>query len=96
MLQTVKLCISSHYDNEALYIWVEDNGTMITDEQLGMLVEKLAKDTSEGTGLMNVKRRLTLMGSGTLEVSRSAFGGLRVTIKLDVNKCGKDESRSYQ
>ncbi|OPA80493.1 two-component sensor histidine kinase [Paenibacillus selenitireducens] len=65
-------------------IAVEDNGNLLTDEDIVRLQEKLAMHSSqvENTGLINVNNRLQLKygaGSG-LFVSRSSYGGLKVEL----------------
>ncbi|MGM1047307.1 MAG: sensor histidine kinase [Bacillota bacterium] len=65
-------------------ITVEDNGNLLTDEDILQLQEKLAMHSSqvENTGLINVNNRLQLKyraGSG-LFVSRSSYGGLKVEL----------------
>ena len=65
---------------------IADNGE-IDDEQIALIAVSLS-DAAETSGLVNVSRRLQHYadGYGKLEVARSNLGGLRVTIRLNIEK----------
>ena len=71
---------------EVLQIIVEDNGDELTDEAILNMQELLVKeDNGEITGVVNIHKRLTCYfnGKGGLGISRSALGGLKITILID-------------
>jgi len=72
-------------DDELLLV-VEDNGTELTDETLTRLNRQLCDSAidAEVTGLHNVHRRLQIKFGPRygLHFARSAFGGLRVEIRI--------------
>ncbi|RKP48896.1 HAMP domain-containing protein [Cohnella endophytica] len=87
MLQPGELWIHSDEKENAFFLYVEDNGRKIKDEEIELLRKKLQYATSrieETTGILNVHRRIQLRFGEEygLAVSRSELGGLRVTIKL--------------
>ena len=69
-----------------LYITLEDNGE-IEDGRILEISASLS-DAAETSGLVNVSRRLQHYadGYGSLDVGRSELGGLRVTIRLNIEK----------
>jgi two-component system sensor histidine kinase YesM len=71
-------------------LFVEDNGDVLSDEEIAALRGRLAEaqDQQESTGLINVHRRIQIeFGSSSgIELSRSQLGGLCVTIRLQVDK----------
>lgn len=87
---TGELWVHSKLREDAFYIYVEDNGEKISDEELEELGKRLRYSTNqieETTGLLNVHRRIQLrygMEYG-ISVSRSELGGLQATIKLSTN-----------
>ncbi len=71
-----------------LLIYVEDNGTGMTDTQIVEYNEALNKCTDTGgIGMMNVNRRLRLRYGDDygITLSRSGKGGLCVVVKLPIN-----------
>ncbi|MET3849282.1 histidine kinase [Paenibacillus sp. OAE614] len=90
MLGTGELWVHSKLRNDALYIYVEDNGEFITDEEIEALGKKLRYSTNqieETTGLFNVHRRIQLRYGEEfgITVSRSELGGLQAIIKLSMS-----------
>lgn len=76
--------ISAECGQDTIRITVEDNGTLLTDEDIESLQRKLAMGLKhvEKTGLINVNNRLQLKygpGSG-LFVTRSQYGGLKAVL----------------
>lgn len=76
--------------DQNLYMYVEDNGKSITDEQMEALRKKLrysSNQMEETTGLLNVHRRIQLRYGEEygITVSRSQLGGLLVAMKLSVS-----------
>ncbi len=82
----VKSCIymSISYTDSILKITIEDNGVMLSDENLKDLQAKLnsAEDVTEKTGLINVCRRIQLRygAQSGLFAARSIYGGLSLEI----------------
>lgn len=72
-----------------LYIYVEDNGENMTDEDITVLQNRLEAAQSgllvEMSGILNICRRLAIFSDnqGTLQVARSSLGGLSVCITLE-------------
>ncbi|SEM57924.1 two-component system, sensor histidine kinase YesM [Paenibacillus sp. cl141a] len=90
MIGTGELWVHSKLRNDAYYIYVEDNGEFITDEEIEALDKKLRYSTNqmeETTGLLNVHRRIRLHYGEEygITVSRSELGGLQAIIKLGMN-----------
>jgi len=76
--------ISAECGQDTIRITVEDNGTLLTDEDIESLQRRLAMGLKhvEKTGLINVNNRLQLKygpGSG-LFVTRSQYGGLKAVL----------------
>ncbi len=73
-------------DDGYFLILIDDNGTKLTDEKIAEINRGLNDDshTVQTTGLMNIHRRIKLMFGIQcgLNVTRSAYGGMRVQIKL--------------
>lgn len=90
MLGTGELWVHSKLRHDALYIYVEDNGEFITDEEIEALSKRLRYSTNqieETTGLFNVHRRIQLRYGKEfgITVSRSEIGGLQAIIKLSMS-----------
>lgn len=90
MRGTGELWVHSKLRNDAFYIYVEDNGEFITDEEIEALGKKLRYSTNqmeETTGLLNVHRRIQLRYGEEygITVSRSELGGLQAIIKLSMS-----------
>ncbi|WP_152397792.1 sensor histidine kinase [Paenibacillus cellulositrophicus] len=90
MLGTGELWVHSKLRNDAFYIYVEDNGEFITDEEIEALDKRLRYSTNqieETTGLFNVHRRIQLRYGEEfgITVSRSELGGLQAIIKLSMS-----------
>lgn len=90
MRGTGELWVHSKLRNDAFYIYVEDNGEFITDEEIDALGKRLRYSTNqieETTGLFNVHRRIQLRYGEEygITVSRSELGGLQAIIKLSLN-----------
>ena len=73
-------------DDGYFLILIDDNGTKLTDKKIAEINRGLNDDshTVQTTGLMNIHRRIKLMFGIQcgLNVTRSAYGGMRVQIKL--------------
>lgn len=87
---TGELWVHSKLRNDAYYIYVEDNGEFMTDEEIEALDKRLRYSTNqmeETTGLLNVHRRIRLHYGEEygITVSRSELGGLQAIIKLGMN-----------
>ncbi|PJN55139.1 hypothetical protein PAEVO_18600 [Paenibacillus sp. GM2FR] len=87
---TGELWVHSKLRNDALYIYVEDNGEFMTDEEIEALGKRLRYSTNqmeETTGLLNVHRRIQLRYGEEygIDVSRSELGGLQTIIKLSMS-----------
>lgn len=85
-----ELWVHSKLRNDALYIYVEDNGEFMTDEEIEALGKRLRYSTNqmeETTGLFNVHRRIQLRYGEAygIAVSRSELGGLQAIIKLSLS-----------
>lgn len=84
------LRVEFHQQHNHLYISIEDNGEMLTDEQLYKLQYRLdhMNENSEMTGMMNIHRRLILTfgESSGLKLERSELNGLKVSICIRLNK----------
>ena len=65
---------------------MKDNGE-IEDGRIREISDSLS-DAAETSGLVNVSRRLQHYadGYGSVDVGRSELGGLRVTIRLNIEK----------
>ncbi|MEC0256842.1 sensor histidine kinase [Paenibacillus lautus] len=90
MRGTGELWVHSKLRNDALYIYVEDNGEFMTDEEIEALGKRLRYSTNqmeETTGLLNVHRRIQLRYGEEygIDVSRSELGGLQTIIKLSMS-----------
>ncbi|MGG3279127.1 sensor histidine kinase [Paenibacillus solani] len=90
MRGTGELWVHSKLRNDAFYIYVEDNGEFMTDEEIEALDKRLRYSTNlmeETTGLLNVHRRIRLRYGEEygITVSRSELGGLQAIIKLSLN-----------
>lgn len=90
MRGTGELWVHSKLRNDAFYIYVEDNGEFITDEEIEALGKRLRYSTNqmeETTGLLNVHRRIQLRYGEEygITVSRSELGGLQAIIKLSMS-----------
>ncbi|MET3544746.1 two-component system sensor histidine kinase YesM [Paenibacillus favisporus] len=90
MLGTGELWVHSKLRNDAFYIYVEDNGEFITDEEIEALDKRLRysmNQIEETTGLLNVHRRIQLRYGKEfgITVSRSELGGLQAIIKLSMS-----------
>jgi len=85
------LRITNRVEDGMLHIQFEDNGSMLTDDELAQLKDKLATDRNFGietTGIINVHRRLQIkFGSDAgLTVYRNAMGGLGVIMTIPLTK----------
>ncbi|MBU5348339.1 sensor histidine kinase [Paenibacillus lautus] len=90
MRGTGELWVHSKLRNDCLYIYVEDNGEFITDEEIEALGNRLRYSTNqmeETTGLLNVHRRIQLRYGEEfgITVTRSELGGLQAIIKLSLS-----------
>lgn len=90
MRGTGELWVHSKLRNDAFYIYVEDNGEFMTDEEIEALGKRLRYSTNqleETTGLLNVHRRIQLRYGEAygITVSRSELGGLQAIIKLSLS-----------
>ncbi|MGC6587949.1 sensor histidine kinase [Paenibacillus sp. Dod16] len=90
MRGTGELWVHSKLRNDAFYIYVEDNGEFMTDEEIDALGKRLRYSTNqmeETTGLLNVHRRIQLRYGEAygITVSRSELGGLQAIIKLSMS-----------
>lgn len=90
MLHPGELWVRCEEKENAFFIFVEDNGRSIKDEEIELLWKKLRHSTSrieETTGILNVHRRIQLRYGEEygLAVSRSELGGLQVRIKLSAS-----------
>lgn len=90
MRGTGELWVHSKLRNDAFYIYVEDNGEFMTDEEIEALGKRLRYSTNqmeETTGLLNVHRRIQLRYGEEygITVSRSELGGLQAIIKLSMS-----------
>jgi len=83
---SVLIDISFAYENDKLFITVEDNGTQLTDEKLKDLQKHFCRDaTNESSGLSNIHRRIQLIYGETygIQVERSSLGGLKVILQIN-------------
>ncbi|SDO24305.1 two-component system, sensor histidine kinase YesM [Paenibacillus sp. yr247] len=82
------ISIQMDVNEHLLHIHIEDNGDPVTDESLHMLksVQTNSKLDNEGSGILNVYRRLKMKfgNEGDLVISRSGLGGLKVTITIPI------------
>ncbi|WP_145018690.1 sensor histidine kinase [Paenibacillus sp. Y412MC10] len=90
MVGSGELWVHSKLRNDAFYIYVEDNGEFITDEEIEALDKRLRYSTNqmeETTGLLNVHRRIQLRYGEEfgITVLRSELGGLQAIIKLSMS-----------
>ncbi|WP_433939949.1 sensor histidine kinase [Paenibacillus lautus] len=90
MRGTGELWVHSKLRQDAFYIYVEDNGEFMTDEEIEALGKRLRYSTNqieETTGLLNVHRRIQLRYGEEygIAVSRSELGGLQAIIKLSLS-----------
>jgi Putative regulator of cell autolysis len=78
--------ITFHEYSEAFFVCIEDNGDEMTDEAIEELKFRLTNCDSEieCTGMINIHKRVQLkFGSDSgVTVSRSALGGLKVSISI--------------
>lgn len=76
----------------AVRIALEDNGSSLTEEQIGLIRDSLS-GSAEASGLVNVSRRLEHYagGKGKLNAQRSSLGGLRITIDLETTDGGEEK-----
>ncbi|WP_152397336.1 sensor histidine kinase [Paenibacillus guangzhouensis] len=84
------LYIAANIEDGIVRMTVEDNGRLVTDEQIEQLEIQLRDGPRqpEKTGLINVNNRLQLkygVGSG-LFVSRSQHGGLRAELRINIRE----------
>lgn len=84
--------IDFHVEPERFIISVQDNGQSVDETTIARLQQSLAGQTEglEGTGMINVYRRLQLRygDDAGLHVSRSELGGLQVDITIPYRKEG--------
>jgi two-component system sensor histidine kinase YesM len=76
-------------DEEEVRIVVEDNGDLLTDEDLTRMAKQLGSENEQGeiTGMVNIHRRVRMtFGGGGLTVARSGLGGLQATLRLRAEK----------
>ncbi|KOR89497.1 sensor histidine kinase [Paenibacillus solani] len=90
MIGTGELWVHSKLRNDAYYIYIEDNGEFITDDEIEALDKRLHYSTNlmeETTGMLNVHRRIRLRYGEEygITVSRSELGGLQAIIKLSLS-----------
>lgn len=89
--------VLSLHDEEAenvVVVTVEENGESLTEEKLAELTWKLnnaVEGSLENTGIVNVHKRLLLKFGEAwgIVLSRSALGGLKVSIRLPVGESKK-------
>ncbi|WP_052339554.1 sensor histidine kinase [Gorillibacterium massiliense] len=83
-----QLNVQFEKEDSRLYLIVEDNGEPIDDEELERINHDFEKPEIETTGLINIHQRLRLkFGSGSgLVLSRSEWGGVRVTITIETSE----------
>lgn len=80
--------VGTEFSEDALFVTVEDNGQLLSDEQIGDLHRKLKMplqgDEMEYTGLLNVQRRLQIRFGQNygVQVSRGQMGGLLVRLGM--------------
>lgn len=97
-LQEGLLKLYYRINQQGFGIFVEDNGTEITDEKIIELSENLHSEQPglERTGLMNVHRRLCILygNESGVFLSRGQAGGLCVEIRIvrNINERGGDPS----
>ena len=90
MVQRGELWVHMERLGSDFTMYVEDNGTSITDEEIEQLNLRLRQSSirmEETTGLMNVHRRIQLRYGAAygITMSRSELGGLQVKINLSVD-----------
>ena len=79
--------ISSNYLNNKWIIEIEDNGpgTTLTQEQLIRPFIKGSDQLNQGTGLgLSIVQKLIKLNNGELNFQKSSYGGLKVTVILQV------------
>ena len=79
--------ISSNYSNNKWIIEIEDNGpgTTLTQEQLIRPFIKGSDQLNQGTGLgLSIVQKLIKLNNGELNFQKSSYGGLKVTVILQV------------
>lgn len=82
------LQIQFHASSEALSVTIDDNGELLSDEQIVKLQTCLdsGENVSEITGIVNIHRRIRLYfgESSGIAVARSELGGLAVRLTMVV------------
>ena len=76
--------VSAHALSNAYEVWVEDNGTTVSDEMIHDWSERILRQEMDGTGLVNVALRICMNfgEQSMLRLSRSDLGGLRAVIHI--------------
>jgi two-component system sensor histidine kinase YesM len=91
------LSVNSVENENGIQISVEDNGNC-TDEEIYLLQDKLREHQSmkETTGLINIHERLKIFfgNKSGITVSRSSFGGLKVTVNIVMKGEQEDDIQS--
>ncbi|WP_193726986.1 sensor histidine kinase [Paenibacillus guangzhouensis] len=90
MVERGELWVHMEQKEHDFTMYVEDNGTGISDEEIERLNQRLRQSSirmEETTGLMNVHRRIQLRYGAEygITMSRSELGGLQVKINLSVD-----------
>ncbi len=79
--------ISSHFSNNKWIIEIEDNGpgTTLSQEELIRPFTKGSEKLNQGTGLgLSIVQKLIKLNNGELYFQKSSYGGLKVTVILQI------------
>ena len=82
-----KIFISSNFLNNKWIIDIEDNGpgTTLSQEQLIRPFVKGSDKLNQGTGLgLSIVQKLIKLNNGELNFQKSSYGGLKVTVSLQI------------
>ena len=82
-----KIFISSNISNNSWKIEIEDNGpgTNLSQEQLIRPFVKGSDQLNQGTGLgLSIVQKLIKLNNGELNFQKSSYGGLKVTVILQI------------
>ena len=82
-----KIFINSNFSNNKWEIEIEDNGpgTDLSQEQLIRPFVKGSDQLNQGTGLgLSIVQKLIKLNNGELKFQKSSYGGLKVTVLLQI------------
>ncbi len=82
-----QIIISTHTDNEALSIYVDDNGPGLKENNSQALFEPFFTTKDNGLGLgLSISRQIIQSMGGTLKAASSLLGGAQFIVNIPIKK----------